>query len=316
MINLWFVSGVVGASYDKLLTPIQLKSFENLTEEAFLKLLNTYQYGNSSGSNLDQIMLGEELKLKDFIIANLGNDHVLVSILYLSFDQLFLSSIYKELILGIKPKNPPMDLSTFNEKAVRDFLTLGQDIYLDSRTKNILEKISTKVETLDAQGISDWVIQVLYETIIDELNQDKKSDSTVKKYLSELITIENILMILRSKRYQMGHTYVKENLISGGFIDLNILESLYDLSFSDIGNYLKLHYDDGVVEAFKDVNSSQFIKKIADAFDGYLFRQSEGYSYQAVGFGSLIDYVYKKRLEITKLKTLYYESAVNHHGRN
>jgi hypothetical protein len=30
----------------------------------------------------------------------------------------------------------------------------------------------------------------------------------------------------------------------------------------------------------------------------------------------LIDYVYKKRLEITKLKTLYYEGAVNHHGIN
>jgi vacuolar-type H+-ATPase subunit C/Vma6 len=169
--------------------------------------------------------------------------------------------------LGIKPKNPPMELSTFNEKAVRDYLTLGQDIYLDPRTKNILEKISAKVETLDAQGISDWVIQVLYETILDELNQDKKSDSTINKYLSELITIENILMILRSKRYQMGHTYVKENLISGGLIDLSILETLYDLSHIDIGNYLKLHYDDGVVDAFKDENSSQFIKRYADAFD-------------------------------------------------
>ncbi len=312
MTSLEFVSGVVASSYDKLLTPIQLKSFENISRESFLSLLNTYQYGDIASTTLDQIMLGEELKLKQFVQANLGRDHLLVSMLYVTFDQLFLSSIYKELNLGIKPKNPPENLSTFNEKAVREYLTLGVDIYLNERTKTILDQISLKIkeENLDAQQISDWIIQVLYQNIKQDFDKLKKPDPAMKSYFEELMTIENILLILRSKRYQMGHDYVKANLLPGGIIDLHILEGLYHLSVSEIGHYLKLHYDETVVNAFNNENSDQFIKKVSDAFDRYVVKLSVGYSYQAIGYGSMIDFVMKKRNEIAKLKSYYYESAV------
>lgn len=308
MINMTYLSGVIASSYDQLLTKAQLKSFEALTKGEFLSLLKKYHYGDTSLKHFDNVMLSEEIKLKEFLKSNLGSNDLLYRLAYLHFDHLFISSMLKEIYFGIKLNNLQRGLSTLNEEAVEDYLRLGVDIYIDQKTKSLIDDCLEKINDFSAQSMSDYLILRLYSNLYDEIKQTKKLDPSLLSYYQALVTVDNLLLVLRAKRYDMGSHYVKENLIPGSFIEPMYLVELYDRDINHIADYLRLHYNEEVVDAIKHDDSPTWMKNVSHEFDEFLYSMHEHFSYQSIGYGAIIDFLMRKRLEIKTLKRLYYES--------
>ena len=57
------------------------------------------------------------------------------------------------------------------------------------------------------------------------------------------------------------------------------------------------------------------MKNVSHEFDEFLYSMHEHFSYQSIGYGAIIDFLMRKRLEIKTLKRLYYESKESNDGR-
>ncbi len=300
-----FISGVIAGSYSKLLTPSHLKNFENISRKDFLALLKTHQYGFASDLSIDLIMLEEEKKHRQFLESVMDKDHLVFKVLYLNFDHLFLSSLMKSHQLGLKYQKPIDGLSNFNEARYETYIideTMG---LLDLEDKAFLDQLIAETKDLDAQGISDRVIKILHDRILQSI--DKKTDPYVLKHFDFETTLLNIMLIIRSNKYNKDIKYVENNILDGGMIEKHILRDLFDQSIVDIGKYLSLHFDERLTELFKYVDRPDFLAKLKDGFDLFMDDLLEDLSFQNMNLGPLIGFTILKRREIENLKQRYFQ---------
>lgn len=300
-----FVSGVIAGSSSKLLTPSHLKNFDNISKKDFLALLKTHQYGFASDLNIDLIMLEEEKKHRQFLESVIDKDHFIFKVLYLTFDHLFLSSLMKSYQLGLKYQKPIDGLSNFNETRYETYIideTMG---LLDLEDKAFLDQLIEKTKDLDAQGISDCVIKILHDRIVESI--DKKTDPYVLKYFDFETTVLNVMLIIRSNKYNKDASYVDANILAGGMIEKHILLDLFDQSVSEIGKYLSLHFDERLTDLFKYIDRPDFLARLKDGFDLFMNDLLEDLSFQNMNLGPVIAFTVLKRREIENLKQRYYQ---------
>lgn len=300
-----FVSGVMSASLDKLLTQSHLNSFKNMTRQSFLSLLKTHQYGFASQSNIDQIMVEETLKHRNFLTSIIDKDHLIFKVLYISFDHLFLSNLMKSYHLGM-PYHKHMDgLSNYDESRYEDYVLNHNMGLLDLEDVAFLDKLIERTKGLDAQSISDQVIKILHDQICGSFN--KKTDKAILKYLNLETTILNVMLFVRSKRLNKDIDYLEKNILNYGMIEKNILLEQYAKSLNEFGNYLQLHFDVEITEAFKHQNDSDFLSKLNESFKVYQDDLLQDLSFENLNLAPVIYYTLLKRNEINQLKKLYYE---------
>lgn len=300
-----FVSGVMSGSMDKLLTPSHLNSFKNLSRKAFLSLLKTHQFGLASDTNMDQIMLEEELKHKKNLLSIIDANNLVFKVLYLNFDHLFLSNLMKSFHLKLKYHKYIDGLSNMDEKRYEDYVFNDVVGLLDLEDVEFLKTLKEETKNLDAQDISDQVIKILHQHIIHLM--DKKTDKNLVKYLNLKTTILNIMLLIRSKTYDKDQTYFESNILEGGMIDKHILFSLYDQSIETFGQYLKLHFDVRLTDIFKHVGTHQFLDMLNKGFKIYEDDLLEDLSFELSNLAPVIYYTILKRNELRHLKEMFYE---------
>jgi V/A-type H+-transporting ATPase subunit C len=300
-----FVSGVIAGSNSKLLTPSHLKNFENISRKDFLALLKTHQYGFASDLSIDLIMLEEEKKHRQYLESIIDRDHFIFKVLYLTFDHLFLSSLMKSQQLGLKYQKPIDGLSNFNETRYEAYIIDQVVGLLDLEDKAFLDQLITETKNLDAQAISDRVIKILHNRIVQ--STDKKTDPYVLKYFDFETTLLNIMLIIRSNKYNKNLSYVEMNVLEGGMIDKHILLDLFNQSIAEIGKYLSLHFDERLTDLFKYMDRPDFLARLKDGFDLYMNDLLEDLSFQNMNLGPVIAFTVLKRREIENLKQRYYQ---------
>jgi len=300
-----FVSGVIAGSNSKLLTPSHLKNFENISRKDFLALLKTHQYGFASDLSIDLIMLEEEKKHRQFLESIIDRDHFIFKVLYLTFDHLFLSSLMKSHQLGLKYQKPIDGLSNFNETRYEAYIIDQVVGLLDLEDKAFLDQLITETKDLDAQGISDRVIKILHNRIVQSIN--KKTDPYVLKYFDFETTLLNVMLIIRSNKYNKNLSYVEKNVLEGGMIEKHILLDLFNQSIAEIGKYLSLHFDERLTDLFKYMDRPDFLARLKDGFDLFMNDLLEDLSFQNMNLGPVIAFTVLKRREIENLKQRYYQ---------
>lgn len=300
-----FVSGVIAGSNSKLLTPSHLKNFENISRKDFLALLKTHQYGFASDLSIDLIMLEEEKKHRQFLESIIDRNHFIFKVLYLTFDHLFLSSLMKSHQLGLKYQKPIDGLSNFNETRYEVYIIDQVVGLLDLEDKAFLDQLITETKDLDAQGISDRVIKILHNRIVQSIN--KKTDPYVLKYFDFETTLLNVMLIIRSNKYNKNLSYVEKNVLEGGMIEKHILLDLFNQSIAEIGKYLSLHFDERLTDLFKYMDRPDFLARLKDGFDLFMDDLLEDLSFQNMNLGPVIAFTVLKRREIENLKQRYYQ---------
>ncbi|VEU82013.1 hypothetical protein [Acholeplasma hippikon] len=303
--NLSFTNGVISAGFDRLLTDSHFAAFSNLSQSDFLDMLKTHQYGLTFSKNFEQTMLEEEYKHKLFLESLIDKKHIIFEVLYIKFNHLFLASLLKSFHLGVKYTPMMHGLTTYHETAFIDYIIYDNAKALDFDDKVFLDDLIKETSNLDAQGISDKIIQILHSNLLKKLNT-KKIDASIKNYYETYTMIENVLYFIRAKKYKFSYEKVEENILKNSLIDKSIILSYYDLDLSQFGEYLKLHFNDEIVNVFKDTEAFDFLSKVYAKLDLAMSKLLGNFAFDNQTFGLMIYFTIKKREEIIRLKQMYY----------
>lgn len=81
--------------------------------------------------------------------------------------------------------------------------------------------------------------------------------------------ILNVMLLIRSIKYNKNIEYLEMNILSGGMIDKYILMELFDKLFIEIGQYLSFYFDVILIDVFKYVGKLNFLDILNDVFNVY-----------------------------------------------
>lgn len=301
--NLSFTNGVISAGFERLLTDTHLSTFRQLSQSDFLEMLKTHQYGLTFSKNFEQTMLEEEYKTKQFLESLINKNHILFEVLYLKFNHLFLASLLKSYHLGVKYNETFKGLTTYDEDSFIQYLIFDNAKALNFDDKIFIDKLIENTKNLDAQAISDKVIQILHNDLMSRL---KNEDKAIKKYYETYTMIENVLYFVRAKKYKYELNQIEANLLQNDLIDKTIILSYFDKDIKEFGEYLKLHFDESITQSFKDLDAINALREIYNSLELAMSKVLSDFSFDNKSFGLIIYFTLKKREEIVKLKQLYY----------
>ncbi len=301
--DLGFAIGVVSSKYSELLEKINFNNLKDTPKDKFIETLNDYNYGIKTSNDFETIMLEAELKHKMFLESIIDSNSILFKVLYRNFDHIFLANLIKSYHLKLPYQSFIKGLSTFNEKVLEDYVLLSVDTTIDIELKGFIDNIINITKDLDAKSISDIVIKELNNSIYENIN---KMDQALKWFYTLDTTIENILLFIRSKRFDQDLKYVETNYLKGSKIDFDYIKEYYLDVFDNLGKYLALHFNEEVIKVVKGFKDDISLNQLTDYFTSYFDNDINPYNFSYDTFGPVIDLTMKKRNEIVKLKKLFY----------
>ncbi len=278
-----FTSGYFSAK--TLLTKEDYNDLSNLDNTQFFNYLRTV--GFSTNDDIEALYLNEHLKLKKDLekFANVE----LKDFFYASYDSLNIKQIYK----SIKTNKPYLyhPLGIISENAIYNALKHNDFSLLKEEDKFIFEKIN-KTTNLSFKEMSDLVdsLIVIKKQLIAKTN-------ILKTYLKTEITLNNIMIILRSLKLDL-----KIPFVVGGYFELaDVKEVITDLDKFKI--YLNKLFI-GHLENVNLNNLETLFRELKVAF----YEIIRGLTYDEEGI--VISYVYKKFMELENLKNLYFDKNI------
>lgn len=302
--NLSFTNGVISSAFDRLLSDNHLANFRQLSKSDFLDMLKAHQYGINFSKNFELIMLEEELKHKKFLESLIDKNHILFNVLYLKFNHLFLSSVLKSYHMGVKYTPILEGLTTYNQNHITEYLFKENTMLIDFDLKIFIDNLVDKTKNLDAQGISDKVMQILHEEILNSL---PKKDKSLNKYYHTYTMIQNVLFLVRYKKYNLSFDNLKENILENEIIDKHMLLNFFDKSFNELGEYLSIHFGESIKNVFKHDEHDDFLRNVLNMLELSMTDLLSTFAFDNDTLGLAIYYTIKKREEIIKLKQYYYQ---------
>ena len=193
-------------------------------------------------------------------------------------------------------------------KSIRRYVLLSVDTTIDIELKGFIDNIINITKDLDAKSISDIVIKELNNSIYENIN---KMDQALKWFYTLDTTIENILLFIRSKRFDQDLKYVETNYLKGSKIDFDYIKEYYLDVFDNLGKYLALHFNEEVIKVVKGFKDDISLNQLTDYFTSYFDNDINPYNFSYDTFGPVIDLTMKKRNEIVKLKLFYGIGTMN-----
>ncbi|MFA5692841.1 MAG: hypothetical protein WC907_04425 [Acholeplasmataceae bacterium] len=302
--ELTYLNGVIQAKYSDLFNPAILNNFKGLTKNSYLSLLDDYNYGISEKNDFEKIMLEAELKHKQFLESILNKNHLVYKVLYKNFDHIFLANLIKSFVLKIPYERLIKNLSTFNEKAFEDYVFLNIDTLISLEEKVFIDNLLNVSKGKDPKTISDIVYRVLNEEISNHL---KTNDKAIIWYQQLDNTINNILTLIRTKRFNEDINYLKDNYIKDSLIEVDYLLPYYNLNSQSLGEYLSIHFNQDIKKYFNLSYDNINLNDLSNYFNQYLINNINPFNYDFDTLGPLIDLTLKKRQEIINLKQIYYD---------
>lgn len=299
-----FAVGVINAKLSSLFNYAILQNFKNLSPNKFIELLKHYAYGDE-GDDFDRLMLAEELKTKKFLTSLFPYNYLLFKVMYLKFDVLFLASLIKDKLYRLDNRLLLRGLSTFDEQSLLDYVYLGQDITLSLDDKTLIDELLLSTKGLSPQEISDLIVKKLTDQIAEEI---KATDEYLQDYHRFILNIENVLLFIRSRRFQKDQTYLNNNFLLGSDFVKNNFMAYYSLPLNEFLEYLKIYFPTYVLEVLKKEDSTHYLTEVGEVFEEYKVEYLKSLAFDLTSFAPALNYLFLKHQEIFNLKKLYLES--------
>lgn len=237
--------------------------------------------------------LYETIKHKEIIdFVRLKND-------YNNIKTLVKSKILNKDFSCILSKNGTVDLETLK-------LYFKNDNYGDMNffMKECIVKSLEKYEnTKDVQSIDIVVDSYMYKHYKEIVN--KMESSFMNNYIEMVIDLTNLKTTLRVKKLNKDKSFLKEVLLNGGKLSLDVFLDVINVSVEDIPNkFARTSYDVLVADSISEYIKTNSLSGLEKNIDNYIMKFVRDAKYISFGVEPIFAYLYAREVEIKNLRLI------------
>jgi len=252
-----FASGAINAKSANLFGETEYLTLSKTDKSEYLKVLRDFGYGFDHVSYyLDEVITNEQIKTKTELIGIVPNIEI-IRLWYLKYDLINIKLLLKNHLFS-----KSNDL-TFDKQAVIPIHELKEGIINNEFSKvseqntELLRSLREVFELKDltSEQLSNQVDAVVYAYILKEAK--KYREEALVTYLENLIDANNLITLYRAQKINFTLDNFKRHLVSGGKVDLDVFENIYNLRYDEQIEELKLHYHEEVINVIRGFNEKE-----------------------------------------------------------
>ena len=305
-----FASGAINAKSANLFSETEYLTLSKTDKSEYLKVLRDFGYGFDHVSYyLDEVITNEQIETKTELIGIVPNIEI-IRLWYLKYDLINIKLLLKNHLFS-----KSNDL-TFDKQAVIPIHELKEGIINNEFSKvseqntELLRSLREVFELKDltSEQLSNQVDAVVYAYILKEAK--KYREEALVTYLENLIDANNLITLYRAQKINFTLDNFKRHLVSGGKVDLDVFENIYNLRYDEQIEELKLHYHEEVINVIRGFNEKEDLSLLDQTLKQTLINSTNNYKYDTFSSGPLIYYLLAKEYEINNVRLLYFDKEV------
>ncbi|MGI6782313.1 MAG: V-type ATPase subunit [Acholeplasmataceae bacterium] len=306
-----FASGAINAKSANLFQEQQYLTLLKTDKSEYLKVLRDLGYGFDHVSYyLDEVITNEQIKTKTSLFGIVPNLQI-VKLWYLKYDLINIKLLLKNHLFSQKEE------LSFEKQAIIPIYELKEALINKDFTKvssdheDLLKELSelTDEKELTSQSLSTKVDKIIYSYMLAQAK--KYHEKALVVYLEKVIDSQNLITLFRSEKIKLSTNELKNHLVSGGLVDLDVFASLYNLRIDEKIDILKLHFNEEVIHVLQGFNEKVNLSLLDHTLKQNQLKSINDFKYDTFSSGPLINYLVAKEFEINNVRLLYFDKEVD-----
>lgn len=300
--NYTYVNSQIKVIEEKILGKNDFLKLIKTPKTEFLKTLVDLGYGNQSTS-LERIINKELENVKNYL-DEVSPKRTYTDLFFLVNDAVNIKYLYKIKIFNLRDAEMFLDRGNFSEEELRKAILENDYSSLSKDYAKLMKRIYDSLNGLtDPRIISGRVDRIIYEFIINKIKLS--FNEPLNTYFKSKIDFSNILSFIRIKNLHWNYEDNKEMFIDGGNIDLNLIESLFNLKDEEVIRSLNKYYDEKVSRILSDFYKSKDLNILEIKLDNFQLELMSAFKDDAFGIGIIMYYYLKKLAEAKNIRYIY-----------
>jgi len=256
-------------------------------------------------SNINSILADEEKRVRT-LVDSLSQDTEVTDLLFVPYDYFNLKLAVKSIYRGMDARESFSELGTISP------LTILQEVRDPEKSgdlpAHLKEAAIAARNAYDAErhpvDIDLAVDRVMYDYLISRAGSLR--ELLLYKLLVMEVDITNILTFLRLKWLQEPLSVFQEGFIEGGSIDRARFQEEYPREIEEVEAdfFTRMEYTDLTGDGIPYLKSAATFSRLEALMDNEILRLLDRVRLINFGVEVLIDYFYRKNIEIKKLRTV------------
>lgn len=306
--NYPYANGVIKALDLTVLDKSKLVKWMKLDEEAFLKTLVEYGYGNHAFLQLEALIQAELQKTADLFRGIIPDqDHL--DLFFFSQDAINIKAYYKKKLFQINSFDLYLPTGTFSKEELEQAI-IQDNLGVLPKNK---QKLFLAIQTVLEDGCSPKVLSALIDNaiILHALNELKSKPSpALKSYFTHLVDYTNMTTLLRCREIGWDEADLKPMLLDGGTIAKEQFAMAVTQSKEEIWQRFKNEDFERIAKAAKIYFETKKIEKAEQYFSLLLLDKMKAYANDAFTIGPLLYYYLKKQAEAQNLRMIFADQDI------
>lgn len=293
-VKVWETRLLNKSFYDKLIECNNLEEiFESLQDALSDDTINANNFEVNLASSYEATCneLYSTIKHKEIIdFVRLKND-------YNNIKTLIKSKILNKDFSCILSKNGTVDLETLK-------LYFKNDNYRDMHffmKECVVQALEQYENTKDVQSIDILVDAYMYKHYKELIN--KMDSSFMNDYIEMVIDLTNLKTTLRVKKMNKDKAFLKEVLLEGGKLSLDVFLDIINISIEDIPNkFIRTSYNVLIADSIDEYIKTNSLSGLEKHIDNYIMKFVRDAKYISFGVEPIFAYLYAREVEIKNLR--------------
>lgn len=297
--NYPYANGTIKAIESKTLDRNKLFVLSKYEKKDFVKYLQALNYGGNQ-DNVEGLIEEELLKFKS-LINSITPEKRETDLFFLVNDAQNLKIIYKAKLYDISKLSLLKNNASIDTNILIEAICNNNYEGVNKDTKRLIDVINKKTEGLiDAKKISCIIDNEVYQYALKT-----SKNSFIRKYLTLRIDITNVKSLIRAKNLKWSLDDYLNMFISGGTIERELFENIFDSEKEVIVRSLQKYYKEKISNILSKENNELEIN-----FERLVIEEMSLYKDDPFNIGPIIYYYLLKQAEALNIRILYSKSKV------
>lgn len=306
--NYTYVNSQIKVIEENILDMNDFLTLSKTPKSDFLKALVDLGYGNYANS-LEEIINNELSSVKQYL-DEVSPNRTYTDLFFLINDAVNIKYLYKLRNFNLRDANMFMARGNYSEDELRSAI-LDNDY---SKIKKEYVKLFNALESnagsiTNPRTLSGVIDSTIYNFILTKIRFT--INNPLNKYFKTLIDFSNVLSFIRIKNLNWSYSENYEMFIDGGYIDLKVIQELYDLDETEIVNRLKEYYNEKLSEILKRYFNDRDLHKLEISLNKLHLSLMKEFQEDAFGIGIILYYYLKKLAEANNIRYIYASANID-----